>query len=152
MHHNGPVRLRVAGIRILFLPVFLTSLLLVVAALFSPYPMSLTPWAILFSGAMCISYILKTSKANNFKLTLVIFTDGKVRLESNGKEIVAGSLVGQQWCTRWFAILRVSTGNTVRNMIILSSQQQEADDFRRLTVWLRQDLFNSTRAGRVLGS
>ena len=152
MHHNGPVRLRVAGIRILFLPVFLTSLLLVVAALLSPYPMSLTLGAILFSGAMCISYILKISKANNFKLTSVIFTDGKVRLESNGKEKDAGSLVGQQWCTRWFAILRVSNGNTVRTMIILSSQQQEADDYRRLTVWLRQDLFSSTRAGRVLGN
>ena len=140
-----------AGRRVLFLPVFLSCLLLVVAALLSPYPMSLTLAAILFSGAMSISYILGISKSNNFKLTSVIFTHGKVRLESNGKEKDAGSLVGQQWCTRWFAILRVSTGNTVRNMIILSLQQQEADDYRRLTVWLRQDLFNSTRAGRVWG-
>ena len=152
MHHNRPIRLRVAGRRILFLPVFLSCLLLVVAALLSPYPMSLTVAAILLSGAVGISYILKFSKANNFKLTSVIFTDGKVRLESNGKEKDAGSLVGQQWCSRWFAILRVSNGNTVRNMIILSSQQQEADDYRRLTVWLRQDLFSSTRAGRVLGN
>ena len=136
----------------LFPPVFLLSLLIVIAALLSPYPILLTFGAILFAGTTWISHILNKSKSNTFKLTSVIFSDAKVRLEFNGKEKVAGSLVGQQWCTRWFAILRVSNGNTVRNMIILSSQQQEADDYRRLTVWLRQDLFNSTRAGRVLGS
>lgn len=85
-------------------------------------------------------------------MTSVIFPDGRVRLESNLEEKVAGFLDGQQWCTRWFAVLRFSNGNTVRKMVIRPSQQQRADDFRRLNMWLRQDLFSSTRARQVLDS
>jgi hypothetical protein len=85
-------------------------------------------------------------------LILVIFPDGRVRLESDQQGKVEGFLEGQQWCTRWFAVLRVAYDDTIRTLLIRSAQQPGVDDFRRLNMWLRQDLFSSTRAGKVLDS
>ena len=152
MLRNKPIRLKVSNSGDLFLPVYLLNLLLVPAALLSPHPVLLTSGAILIVGAGWITRTLKFPKTNNVELTSVIFPDGKVRLESNREEKVAGFLDGQQWCTRWFAVLRFSNGNTIRKMIIRPSQQQGPDDFRRLNMWLRQDLFSNTRARQVLDS
>jgi len=146
---NKPIRLKVSNRGEGVLPVYLLNLLLVPAALLSPHPVLLT---FLFVGAGWIAHTLKSSKTNNVKLTSVIFPDGQVRLESHGEGKVVGFLDGQQWCTRWFAVLRLTNGNTIHKMIIRSSQQQEADDFRRLNIWLRQDLFSNTRARQVLDS
>ena len=152
MLHKTPIRLKVSNSEDWGRPVFWLNLLLVPAALLSPYPVLLTSAAILFAGAGWITRTLKHSKTNNVKLTSVIFPDGQVRLESHGEGKVVGFLDGQQWCTRWFAVLRFSNGNTIHKMIIRSSQQQGVDDFRRLNIWLRQDLFSNTRARRVLDS
>ena len=151
MRHNRPVRLKVANREDLVIPLILLNLLLISAALLSPYPVLLTLGAILFGGAGWASYTSEKSKSKYLQLISVIFSDGQVRLES-GQEEFAGFLDGQQWCTRWFAVLRVSNANTLRNVIILSSQQRGPDDFRRLNTWLRQDLFSNTRADRVLES
>jgi hypothetical protein len=152
MLRNQPIRLKVSNREDLLLPVQLLNFLLVPAALLSPHPVFLTLCAILFVGAGWFTRTLKFPKANSVELTSVIFPDGKVRLESNLEESVAGFLDGQQWCTRWFAVLRFSNGNTVRKMIIRPSQQQGEDDFRRLNMWLRQDLFSNTTARQVLDS
>ena len=152
MLHNKPIRLKVSNRGDLALFVYSLNFLLVPAALLSPYPLVLTLGAILFIGAGWIARTLITSKTNHEELTSVIFPDGKVRLESNREEKFAGLIDGQQWCTRWFAILRFSDGRRSRNMIIRSSQQQGLGDFRRLNMWLRQDLFSNTRVEQVLDS
>ena len=75
------------------------------------------------------TYILRFSKVNSEKLTLVVFSDGQIRLESSCKDTVGGFLEGQQWCTYQFAILRVSVGDTDRSLLVLSAQQRQKDDY-----------------------
>jgi hypothetical protein len=152
MFRNKPIRLKVSTNGDLILPVHLLNFLLVPAALLSPHPVLLTFGAILIVGAGWIARKLKFPKTKYVELTSIIFPDGKVRLESNREEKLAGFLDGQQWCTRWFAVLRFSDGIKIRKMIIRPSQQQGEGDFRRLNMWLRQDLFNNTRARQVLDS
>jgi hypothetical protein len=152
MLHNRPIRLKVSNRGDLALPVYSLNLLLVPAALLSPHPILLTLAVILFIGAGWIARTLKNAKTNSEELTSVIFPDGQVRLESTREVRIAGFLGGQQWCTRWFAVLRVSHGSAFRNVIVLRSQQLEADDFRRLNMWLRQDLFKSAGVKQVLDS
>ena len=147
MLHKTPIRLKVSNSDDWVLPVYL---LLFPAALLSPYPLLLTLGAILFAGAGWMTRTLKYAKSNSVELTSVIFPDGQVQLESFGEGQVAGFLDGQQWCTRWFAVLRFSNGSTIRKMIIRSSQQQGSGDFRRLNIWLRQDLFSNNRPKQVL--
>lgn len=152
MLHKTPIRLVVSNAHDPVLPVCWFNLLLIPAALFSPHPVLLSLAAVSFVAAGWATRTLKCTKTNYVKLTSVIFPDGQIRLESNREGQVAGYLDGQQWCTRWFAVLRFSNGNTIRKMIIRSSQQRGTDDFRRLNVWLRQDLFSNARAKQVLGS
>jgi hypothetical protein len=152
MLRNQPIRLKISNREDLLLPVRFLNFLLVPAALLSPHPVFLTSGAILIIGIGWITRTLKISKTNRTELTSVIFPDGSVRLESNLEEKVTGFLDGQQWCTRWFAVLRFSDGIKIRKMIIRPSQQQGEGDFRRLNMWLRQDLFNNTRARQVLDS
>ncbi|HEY5774848.1 MAG TPA: hypothetical protein VIS57_02080, partial [Xanthomonadales bacterium] len=71
---------------------------------------------------------------------------------SNWERISEGVLDGQQWCTRQFAVLRITTGGTTRKLIILSARQREAGDFRRLSMWLRQGLCDNTESKQLLNS
>jgi hypothetical protein len=144
MLYNGPIRLTVSTRRDLFLPVWLLNALVVLAALLSPHPVLLTLAAVLVFAAVRAGHILKLSKTNNVELTSVIFPDGRVRLESDQEETIEGFMDGQQWCTRRLAVLRVANENTTRHLVIRPKQQQGTDEFRRLNVWLRQDLCNST--------
>jgi hypothetical protein len=146
MHHNKPIKLTVANREQFVLPAFVLNLMLVVAALLSPYPVLMTIGAMLIGGAGWVKHTLEKSKTNRLQLTSVIFADGQVRLESGQEDKTAGFLNGQQWCTRWLAVLRVTKSDTTRHVVILSSQQRRADDFRRLNMWLRQGLFSSTGA------
>jgi len=150
MLRNRPVNLRVSNTNDFVLPVGLLNLLLVIAALISPYPVVLTLAVIVFSGIGWRASILEFSKSNNVKLTLVIFPDGRVRLESDQVDIIEGFLDCRQWSTNWFAILRVVDGDKVRKLLIRSSHQQSKDDFRRLNMWLRQDSYTSTWTKQVL--
>ncbi|MGA9574369.1 MAG: hypothetical protein WBS20_10540 [Lysobacterales bacterium] len=88
------------------------------------------------------------AKAINGKLTLVIFADGRVQLESPRERLNAGCLDGQQWCTHQFAVLRITNEKSVRRLLILSARQQETGHFRRLQMWLRQGLCDNTSASR----
>jgi len=147
---NRPVKLRVSNTNDFVLPLLLLDLLLVIAALMSPHPVVLTFGVIVFAGIGWGAYTLKFSKSSNVKLTLVIFADGRVRLESDQEDTIEGSLDGQQWSTSWFAVLRIVDGNRVRPLLVRSNHQPAKDDFRRLNMWLRQGLYISTREKQVL--
>ena len=150
MLRNRPVILRVSNTNDFVLPVGLLHLLLVIAALISPYPVVLTLAVFVFASIGWRASKLEFSKSNNVKLTLVIFPDGRVRLESDQLNTIEGFLGSGQWSTNWFAVLRVVDGDRVRKLLIRSSHQQSNGDFRRLNMWLRQDSFTSTWTKQVL--
>ena len=147
---NQPLKLKVSDSKDFILHYRLLNLLVIFAALLSPYPVLLTLVVSLFSGAGWLAHILKFSKPNKVELILVIFADGRVQLESNWEESFEGFLDGQQWCIHRLAVLQISNGETTRRLIIRSRQQKGADDFRRLNMWLRQGLCDNTRAKQVL--
>jgi len=148
MSYNKPIRLTVASRRGFFVPAGLLLLLAVLAALLSPQPVLLT--VLIFATGWGI-FTLGFSKVNEAKLILIIFADGRVDLESADKDTIEGFLGGQQWCTHRVTVLRVADGDSLRRLVILSAQQQNADDFRRLNMWLRQDFCNDTREKQVSG-
>jgi len=120
-------------------PGVLVSVLVVASALLSPQPMAMSLFVILLLGAGWLLHILGFSKVTNINLTLVIFPDSSVKLESAGKIKIEGVISGQQWCNSRFAVLRYASGGKHHKLVLLSAQQN-ADDYRRLLVWLRQDL------------
>ena len=142
---NKPLKLKVANKNDFAVAACIGSLLVLLAALLSPQPVLMSIFVIIICLAGWGAYILRFSKVNSEKLTLVVFSDGQIRLESNRKDTVGGFLEGQQWCIYQFAILRVSVGDTDRNLLVLSAQQRQKDDFRRLNMWLRQGVGNGTR-------
>jgi hypothetical protein len=108
------------------------------SALLSGHPVALAIAAFFLCAVLWTPRILGFSKANNIKLTSVIFADGRVKLESGQEAKLEGSLIGQQWCTRWLTVLRVSDGKSIRNLLVTPARQCDAGDFRRLNMWLRQ--------------
>jgi len=152
MLHNKPIKLTVSNRKDFDLAVFMLFLLAIVAALLSPFPALLTIIASLIFGAERIARIFIFSKTNNVELISIIFPGGRVRLESDREETVEGFLDGQQWCTRWLAVLRVSNADSTRKLVIRAAQQQGLDDYRRLKMWLRNDLSTQTTSRQVLDS
>lgn len=139
---NRSITLKVSPSREFGVSMCILELLLVVAALISPYPVILTLSCVLLFAA---ERAAKFSNLKSGQLTSVIFADGRVRLKSNQREIIEGTLEGRQWCTRWLVILRMSNaGNNPHRLLVLTTHGQGKDDLRRLKVWLRQDLFNNT--------
>ena len=98
---------------------------------------------VLLGGAGFLFYILGIHKVDNIKLISVIFPDGRVKLESAGKIRIEGILSGGHWNTSHLTVLRYMTGGK-RQQIVLLSAHQHADVYRRLQVWLRQDVFRDT--------
>jgi hypothetical protein len=148
MPHNNPLTFRLAGRReFTFLARILFVLSLVAAAL-SPHPVFLT---ILAFGAGWLAHILEFSNLNKVELISVIFPDGQVRIRSNCGNMVAGFLSGQQWCSRHVAVLRYIRGDKYKYLVLLSAQQN-ADEYRRLNVWLRQDFCIDTAGKHVSGT
>lgn len=150
MFPNIPIRLQVLTEKDFVLFISVLNGLTVLSALLSNYPVPLTILAVLFCGAMWIFYTLRFTKANYLDLTSVIFADGRVRLESGQEEITEGFLCGQQWCTRWLAVLRFSDGESTRKLLVRSSPHCDGGDFRRLNMWLRHYSYDSPRQNRVL--
>ena len=143
MLNNIPIRLQVSNREDSTLPLFFSGLLIVLAALLSAHPLFLAAGAILLVGAGWVAKTLQFPKTKSEELTSVIFPDGRVRLESNQEDTIDAFLDGQQWCTRWLAVVRVTNGDKIRKLVIRSAKQPTADDFRRLNMWLRQDFCNS---------
>lgn len=152
MPNNRPIRLNVAHSEDFVFATRTLPVLVILAALLSPYPVLSTLIVLLLFGAMWTKRTLKISKPNSMELTSVIFPDGRVRLESDREGTTEGFLDGQQWSTHWFAVLRFSNGQTTRKLVIRSAQQQGTDDYRRLKMWLRSDLCSNTKARQVLDS
>ena len=100
---NRPLTLRVANESDFAVAVGVLGLLALLAALLSPRPVLVSIAVILLFGAGWVANILGIFKINRGKWTLLVFSDGQLRLESNGKDTVGGVFEGQQWCTHWFA-------------------------------------------------
>lgn len=152
MLQNKPIRLKVSGRQDFFPAVCLLYVLTVVAALLSPHPILLIFLATVVFGISWVLPILGFSKSNQLKLTSVIFPDGRVQLECDRQDKIEGFLVGQQWCTRWLAIIRFTDEGKKRKLLIRAACQHNPDDFRRLHMWLRQGFYDSTRVKPVLDS
>ena len=151
MSYNNPIRLTVANRRDFVIPVGLLMLLALLSALLSPHPVLMIVFTVLILCAGWSIFTSGFSKVDEAKLTLIIFAEGQVDLESSQKDTIEGILDGQQWCTRQVAVLRVTDGDSLRRLVILSAQQQNADDCRRLNMWLRQDFCNGTHKQQVPG-
>ena len=105
---------------------------------------------VLLCAGLWVHLILDLSKSNNMELTSVIFADGRVRLESDQEDTIEGFLDGQQWSSRWLAVLQFSDGETTRKLVVKSARQHGADDFRRLSMWLRHCSWNDNRNSQTL--
>ena len=139
MPHNGTLRLKVAGRKDFLIPALVISALVLISALFSPQPLLMTFFTVILLGAGWFYSVLGFSELTDLNLTSVIFPNGIVKLESDGKFIQEGNLSGQQWCNSQFAVLRVASGSKCHKLVLFSACQNTGD-YRRLMVWLRQDL------------
>ena len=142
MAHDKPIKLRVANKRDFVFPFCVLFLLVVLSAGLSPLPFIVTLLALLVFGTLWLIYTLDLHNVNTLNLTSVIFPDGHVQLISNRDDTIEVFLDSQQWCTHWLAVLRVVNGGSIHRLVILSIHQQQADDFRRLNMWLRQNICN----------
>ena len=149
MLHNRPLRLQVANKSDCVIAVRILGLLVLFAAVLSPRPILMSIFVMALFGVGWGAYTLGFFKVNTEKLTVVLFLDGQIRLESDCKDPIGGVFVGQQWCTHRLAILRINVGDVTRNLLILSAQQQQVDDFRRLNMWLRQGFYKRTGKKQV---
>jgi len=148
MPHNKPLTLKAAN-RKDFIPlVSILFVLVLVSAILSPQPLLLVLLALSVFGAGWFASTLWVSNINDVELISVIFPDGQIRLKSDFEPDCEGFLSGQQWCTQHVAVLRYITGDK-RQYLVLLSAQQNADDYRRLIVWLRQDFCNDTGKKQV---
>jgi len=138
MPYNQPLTLKVANGTDFAVPIGILFVLTIVSALLSPQPAVLTTLVLLLFGVGWFVYTLDFIKVNDVKFILVIFPDGRVKLESGQESDITGILSGQQWCTHHVAVLRYTARGKQQYLLVLSAQQN-ADEFRRLKVWLRQD-------------
>ena len=139
MPHNRSLRLKVAGGKDILLPALLVSVLILISAIISPQPLLMSLFVTLLLAVWWYLFNLNFSEITGQQLTTVIFPDGSVKLESDGDIKIEGVLSGQQWCISQFAVLNIITTGKHQRLVILA-RQQNAGDYRRLMVWLRQDL------------
>ena len=136
---NTPLELTTASMRDLRGPITILLALVLIAAALSTRPVLLTSTMIVLFTAGWGALILGFLKASVKNFILIISSDGRVRLKSHGEDSIRGVLTGQQWCSYPFAILRIGTGKMTQNLLVISAQQKDPDDFRRLNMWLKQD-------------
>ena len=139
MPHNRPLKFRVAGRQEFLKPAILVSIMVLISALASPRPIAMTIAVGLLLGAGWVLFNFKYSETTDVQPTLVILPDGLIKMKSNGNLNIEGVFGGQQWCNSQFSVLRIVTANK-QHCVVLFSAQQNATDYRRLMVWLRQDL------------
>ncbi|NOR20755.1 MAG: hypothetical protein GQ538_11785 [Xanthomonadales bacterium] len=147
MPHTRPLKFKVASWKDFLVPGLLVAVLVVFSALISQRPVLMTVFISSLLAAGWFLHILDFSKVTDVNLTSVIFPDGSVKLESDGKIRIEGVISGQQWCNSQFAVLRYSSAGK-HHKLVLRSAHQNAGDYRRLLVWLRQDLLLKSE-GRV---
>jgi len=150
MLHNKPLTLKNASREDLLPMTGIVFVLLIVAALLSPSPVWATLSVFLLIGVPGFVFTLKKSYVGELKLTSIIFPDGRLRLISGSEVIIDGYLGDQHWCTRHAAVLSYIEGGK-RQFMVLIAALQNADDYRRLSVWLRQDFCRNTIEKRMPG-
>jgi hypothetical protein len=150
MAYKQPIFLKVMTNADFAGPAYLLLLLLLFSAMLSPYPLFLIVTGLLVALVMWKQNIFGFSKVNATELTLIIFADGWVRLESKYGEGLDGFLSDQQWATQSVAILRFEHGRGSRKLVVLS-RQQSANDFRCLSVKLRQNFYDRTESKLISG-
>jgi hypothetical protein len=151
MPYKQPIELKVMTNSDFSGPARLLLLLVLLSALLSPYPFLLIIAGLIVPLVMWKLNILGFSKVNDTELTLIIFPDGLLRLESTDGERLDGFLDSQQWATQSFAILRFEQETGNRLLVVFSRQQQKTEDFRRLTVMLRQGFYDRTESKLISG-
>jgi hypothetical protein len=150
MPYNQPITLKVAHRKDFIIPIGFLFALTIVSAVLSPQPVLLTMSVCIIFGAGWLLYILYFHKINDINSISVILPDGRVRLESDQEPEIVGFLSGQQWCTHRVAVLRLTTRDKQKYLVVLSAQQK-TDEFRRLEVWLRQKFRNNIGEKPVSG-
>ncbi len=125
------------------MPFLFLFVLVMISAALSPQPLLLSLLAFILFGVGYFASILDLSKVNNVKLKAVIFPDGQVRLERDGKIEIEGSLCTRQWCNHRLAVLRYIAAGKWQHLVFIA-KDQNADEYRRLNVWLRQGFCNDT--------
>lgn len=140
MPHNQPLILRTARKKDFIVPLGVLFLLVLVAAALGPQPLTSALAAILLIGAGRIFDVLCISTIQANESVLVIFPDARVRLTPADGKNIEGYLAGPQWSTRRLAVLRITTDNKPRFLLVLSARQA-GDGYRRLRVWLGQNRF-----------
>jgi len=150
MPHNSPLVFRVAKRRDFVIPFIFLFVLAMLSAILSNYFIPLSLLVIPVFGAVWFKYTLDLCKVNVVELISIIFPDGRVTLKPGQHPEIEGYLDGQQWCTRHVVVLKYKTGCRHQYMVLLSAQQN-AEDFRRLNVWLRQDFCTDTSDAPVSG-
>ncbi len=148
MMNSRPLSLSVAEKKDFDLPVRILGLLVLYSAALSPQPVAMTLLVILLLGAGWIAGTLRYSNICGREVTLTLFPDGQARLSSDDKTVVEGIVQGRFWCTQWLTILSIATQNKSQNLLLLSGQQTTGE-YRRLSVWLKQNIFAIKNEGRV---
>ena len=103
-------------------------------------------------GILRFSKVSPVSHVNRDQLTLIIFPDGRVRLESMLEDTIEGCLETRQWCTRHAAVIRIISGRETYRLVALSIQQEKPENFRRLNMWLRQNFYPDARGEPASGN
>ena len=151
MPHNRSLTFKIANRNDFTLLNGILFALSLICALLSPQPVFLTILVLLLFVTGWFAYILDIPKVNNVISMLILFPDGRVRIELDNKLNTEGFVSGQQWCSQHVAVLRYITGGKRRQLVLLSAHQN-ADEYRRLNVWLRQDFCNDTGKKQVPAS
>jgi hypothetical protein len=135
--------------------VLVIKILLILAAvssMLSSYPGLALLLVMMVFGFDFMTSTLGLFKTTKNKLTLVIFADGQVRLKSDSKIKIEGFLGSQHWCTRHAVVLTVLIGGKAQKLVVLSALQKNKNDYRRLMMWLRQDIYRDTEGVQVSGN
>lgn len=150
MSHKGPINLKVVSGEHYVYAMRVLVVLGIASACVNTQLLFAAVLLIIFLKMEWVAGTLGFFKVSDSKLTLIIFPDGKLRLESN-ENIIEGNLGSQQWCTNHVAIIQLIDGVETRSLVILSAQQKNQEDFRRFNMWIRQDFCHDAKGVLVSG-
>jgi hypothetical protein len=144
MPTNQSLTLKTACKNDFVLPAIFLSVLVIVVALSSSQPLPMTLLVGVFLGATWYQLMSVESDIPALKLISIIFRDGtlKLKLKSDEQPVLEGIISGQQWVSPWVSVLRFISSGKHHSLLVFSAQQN-ADQYRRLVVWLKQGLLNN---------
>lgn len=158
MTHKYPIKLNILDSELASVVFPVCIFLLAIPALMNSQVVLAIALLVLALNFKWIESILRFSKVssvshvNRDKLTLIIFPDGRVRLESMLEDTIEGRLETRQWCTRHAAVIRIISGRETYRLVALSIQQEKPENFRRLNMWLRQNSYRDARGEPASGN